>query len=716
LAAEFALAGKSAYFETLKRWLVGDIDNFSQAEAGHQLGLTEGAVKVAIHRLRKQFRELVKSELAQTVETPEQVQEELNYLLEVLSRYYVAYDQQPFILMLIEKMAKAYSYIRFSTAIQSQGDSMRRQTELSAQYAAQHGLALDQSLTLHDEGLSGFTGENRTKGALAVFLKAVESGLVPPGSFLLVESLDRLSRDTLSQQMTLFMGLINSDIIVVTLTDGQVYSRASIDADFTKLMMSLVVMMRSHEESLMKSRRLKAVWDAKRKNASAEKLTGQCPAWLKLNADRKSFSLIDERVAIIRRIFQMSLDGVGHHTIVRTLNSEGIQSWGRRNTGWHVSYVRSILQSKVVLGEYQPYRRERGEHRVSIPEGTPIPNYYPAVIDLATWQTIKDRRKSSTPGRVNTKTVNLFSGLAYDAEHACPMRFMSRSPRRDKDGKRQGRWHYLVSDYGRKQTKETAASWRYEWFEAWFLDYVCRLDWNAVDAEKTPSAELTLKTRHAKQRSELENIEQSLNRLVKLASYTDNAPRAILSEMSNLEIQKHNSEKALLMLEREIQAAEIRRNGLTDSAGKIAQLVSSGNAETRLRLREEIRRKIERIDIYPHGASDAVLATEHLSAPGWPCFRITFVNGATRWVLCDGKKPVNRSEAALSDTVTESEEYLHPYPDPSRKTTAAELLKVAEKCGSADPAANCGHEKNIPKPQAQSNKELAKTEQGQFLF
>ena len=280
------------------------------------------------------------------------------------------------------------------------------------------------------------------------------------------------------------------------------------------------------------------------------------------------------------------------------------------------------------------------------------------------------------------------------------------------------RWHYLVSDYGRKQKKETAVSWRYEWFESWFLDYVCRLDWNAVDAEKTPSAELTLKTRHVKIRSEFESIEQSLNRLVKLASSTDNVPRAILSEMSDLEIQKHNSEKALLTLEREIQAAEIRRNGLTDSAGKIAQLVASGNAETRLRLREEIRRKIERIDIYPDGASDSVLATEHLSAPGWPCFRISFVNGATRWVLCDGKKPVNRSEAALSDTVTESEEYLHPYPDPSRDTTAAELLKVAEKHSSTDQTANCGQEKNSPKPQAQSTQgqRCSKDSQGQFEF
>jgi len=46
--------------------------------------LTEGAVKVAIHRLRKRFRELVKAEIAQTVGDQDLVQEELRYLLEVL--------------------------------------------------------------------------------------------------------------------------------------------------------------------------------------------------------------------------------------------------------------------------------------------------------------------------------------------------------------------------------------------------------------------------------------------------------------------------------------------------------------------------------------------------------------------------------------------------------------------------------------------------------
>jgi RNA polymerase sigma factor (sigma-70 family) len=86
LAAESATAGKNEQFAALKPWLLGEVESLSQAEAARQLGLSEGAVKVAVHRLRKRFRELVKAEIAHTLGDATQVQEELRYLLEVLSQ------------------------------------------------------------------------------------------------------------------------------------------------------------------------------------------------------------------------------------------------------------------------------------------------------------------------------------------------------------------------------------------------------------------------------------------------------------------------------------------------------------------------------------------------------------------------------------------------------------------------------------------------------
>ncbi|MCX6928426.1 MAG: sigma-70 family RNA polymerase sigma factor [Verrucomicrobia bacterium] len=86
LASESHSSGKQEQFTTLKPWLLGEVPSLSQAEAARQLGMSEGAVKVAIHRLRKRFRELVKIEIGQTVGDPAQVQDELRYLIEVLSQ------------------------------------------------------------------------------------------------------------------------------------------------------------------------------------------------------------------------------------------------------------------------------------------------------------------------------------------------------------------------------------------------------------------------------------------------------------------------------------------------------------------------------------------------------------------------------------------------------------------------------------------------------
>jgi RNA polymerase sigma-70 factor (ECF subfamily) len=86
LSAEAVTAGKGDQLAALKPWLLGEVPELSQADAARQLGLSEGAVKVAVHRLRKRFRELVKTEIAQTVGDPAQVADELRYLVEVLAQ------------------------------------------------------------------------------------------------------------------------------------------------------------------------------------------------------------------------------------------------------------------------------------------------------------------------------------------------------------------------------------------------------------------------------------------------------------------------------------------------------------------------------------------------------------------------------------------------------------------------------------------------------
>ncbi|MBE0541636.1 MAG: sigma-70 family RNA polymerase sigma factor [Verrucomicrobia bacterium] len=84
LQKEFGDTGKSDQFETFKPWLIGDTPASSQSDAARRLELTEGAVKVTIHRLRKRFREVVRSEIAQTLRDPGLVEEELRHLIEAI--------------------------------------------------------------------------------------------------------------------------------------------------------------------------------------------------------------------------------------------------------------------------------------------------------------------------------------------------------------------------------------------------------------------------------------------------------------------------------------------------------------------------------------------------------------------------------------------------------------------------------------------------------
>ena len=88
---------------------------------------------------------------------------------------------------------KAVSYLRFSNVKQATGGSEDRQADLTDEYCEREGLQLVERY--HDLGTSAYRGKHRKKGRFGDFLKAVESGKIPPGTVFIVESFDRLSRE-----------------------------------------------------------------------------------------------------------------------------------------------------------------------------------------------------------------------------------------------------------------------------------------------------------------------------------------------------------------------------------------------------------------------------------------------------------------------------------------------------------------------------------------
>ncbi len=256
-------------------------------------------------------------------------------------------------------MAKAFSYIRFSTPEQARGDSLRRQLQDTQAWAKANGHVLDDSL--RDLGKSAYKGKHATFGALRRFLDLVESGEVERGSYLVMESLDRLSREAVLDALPRLLDLIAAGVTVVTLQDRQEYSDSRLRADPSPLIMSLLIMMRAHEESKTKGMRVGKAWTQKRVLAAdtGQAMTAICPGWIRLVGDPKTghYELIPERAAIVKRMFEASLAGQGRRAIVNALNAKGVPTWGegeKRGERWHDSYVQKILAGGAAIGRFEP--------------------------------------------------------------------------------------------------------------------------------------------------------------------------------------------------------------------------------------------------------------------------------------------------------------------------------------------------------------------------
>jgi RNA polymerase sigma-70 factor (ECF subfamily) len=85
LRQEHLRDGKAEFFEQLKSTLTGERTSLPYSGIGARLGLSEGAVKVAVHRLRQRYRSLLREEIAHTVSSPEQIEEEIRALFAALS-------------------------------------------------------------------------------------------------------------------------------------------------------------------------------------------------------------------------------------------------------------------------------------------------------------------------------------------------------------------------------------------------------------------------------------------------------------------------------------------------------------------------------------------------------------------------------------------------------------------------------------------------------
>jgi hypothetical protein len=151
-----------------------------------------------------------------------------------------------------------------------------------------------------------------------------------------------------------------------------------------------------------------------------------CPSWLDLSEDRRSFVFVPEKAQIVREIFALSIGGLGSYAIADRLNRKGVPPFGQSPT-WDHTTIDGMLRSRATIGEYQP-KSWSGGSKKGVPVGAPISNYYPAVIDEATFQAAQVSRQRNLVtgrGRKGNNVANIFTGLTTCAYCGGPVKFHS---------------------------------------------------------------------------------------------------------------------------------------------------------------------------------------------------------------------------------------------------------------------------------------------------
>ncbi|MEX5578977.1 recombinase family protein [Pseudophaeobacter sp. A-200-2] len=380
-------------------------------------------------------------------------------------------------------MAQAFSYLRISSEKQTRGGGIARQIEASARYAAEHGYELVE--TLQDVGVSAYHGKNAIEGALGTFLEAIDSGAVEPGSVLIVESLDRLSRQDPMAAFTQFSQIISKGISIVTLVDNQVYSPETVKTDVSKLFLSLGSMMRAHDESRTKSLRQTSAW--KQKRASGKVMTELAPAWLTVVDGQ--FVVKEGAAELINEIFQKCINGMGFSRITKTFNSDHDRFPPFAGDKWTPSYVGKILKTRHVLGELQPYS---GVGKDRAPVGEPIKGYYPQIVTedvyLLAQAALAGRKNSG--GRKGASYTNLFSGLIKCGKCGAAMIYRARG-----NGAK-GRDH-LRCNNSYKGNGCDGTGWLYHEFEDVFYEFVKEISFLEVFKGGDVESKKTLLSKNA---------------------------------------------------------------------------------------------------------------------------------------------------------------------------------------------------------------------------
>lgn len=423
-------------------------------------------------------------------------------------------------------MTLAYSYARYSSQGQD-ASSITRQVEAARAFANASGWTLDEHMT--DTATSAYRGTHAKTGMLGKFLRLIEGGKINAGSWLIVEAMDRLSREEATEALSQFLNIIRAGVGIATLTDGKTYTKASVNKNTFDLMYSIMLMSSANEYSSKLAYRVKKSIERDRalnRNGTFKALHGSAPFWLDYNEATKAYSLNTERAATTRRIIGWAMAGVSALSISKRLHAEGIRS-ARGKEWFNDASIMRMLRTPALMGVCTLLDKTQ----------EPIKGYYPSLLTEREFYALQgslDTRKRVVRGRHGEHT-NIFGQLLADAEGS---QFCIHS-RKNQQGVN---YISLIAIAGMKMQKQQA-SFPYHSLEQAFLKFVPEI----TLAEQKPSDDLREVTGHkvAKQARLAE-----ITRLIESGEVGKIAVLAQTAEKLETEIQALTAQEEIIKAQR----------------------------------------------------------------------------------------------------------------------------------------------------------------------
>jgi DNA invertase Pin-like site-specific DNA recombinase len=493
----------------------------------------------------------------------------------------------------LSPMGKVYSYYRYSSERQGDGHSMERQTRYAQTYAAEHGMILDEALTMRDRGLSAFHQKHVKSGALGEFLRDISEGLIIPGSVLIVEGLDRLSRAEPVVAQAQLAQIINAGITVVTVADGKTYSRESVKVNPMDLIYSLLVMIRAHEESETKSRRGKAALErlCQRWNEGTFRgriPSGRDPKWVRYNTETKSYELVEPEASRVRRIIDLWLAGFSAARISRIFKTEGIDGdYSGPNLCPMLKYrAHQFIGTRVVMTNKTTEYHLKG--------------YYPALIDEETYNALVSSTYNAPirRGRDSIKTPCIFTGANGVMRCGYCNCVMAAAPiQRTKNG------------MGMRCTNDKCItrSVKMAPLEKAVIRFCSdQMNLNSLVGRDRATE---IKSRISESRTILATLDKNLERVVEAMLATDKPPAAFTARATAIEDQIAALKEAIKVEERNLIASA---SAPTDAAAKkwqdlaeaaLAPPSDPAHAGARLAIRKLVGATFNRIIFYRYGVN-----------------------------------------------------------------------------------------------------------------